>query len=323
MKPILTTAVLIASFSTGAFAQTLEQRIADLRDKQHKADVDERIALANSQSGKALSVPVQFRGGGGAQLEGIQAAVAFEWLSRAIDVPILVNWRALEAVGITREDPVSIVGNNLTGEMALDIVIQQLDIDGQLLWEPTGTYVRVFTKEQAQREPIVRVYTIGDLLMTVPNFDDAPSFDLVEVTRAPASGGGSQSNIFEEEDDEASGKSMAERGEEIAQIIRDSVEPDLWAQAGGLGGSIRYWNQSLIVRAPAYVHRQIAGDSSYSAPASVRPGTMIKQPGRDAVLVQNHADAVRDAVRVVHNDRVFGDVEFTSLPARAAPRDKR
>lgn len=315
----IATAIVIATLCSGASAQTLEQRIADLRDKQTKADVDKAVAIANSKTGRAMTVPVQL--GGGAQLVDIQAQIAFEWLSRAMDVPVLVNWRSLEALGISREDPVSIVGNNLTGEMALDIIIQQLDIDGQLLWEPTGTYVRVFTKEQAQREPIVRVYDIGDLLMTVPNFKNAPSFDLVEVTRAPATGGGNQQSLFDEEDDEEGNISPAERGEEIAQIIRDTVEPDLWAQSGGLGGSIRYWKKNLIIRAPAYVHRQIAGDSSRTAPAAVRPATMIRQPNRDAVLVQRQADAVRDAVKVVHNDRVFGDVQFTSLPD--APQGKR
>ena len=49
-------------------------------------------------------------------------------------------------------------------------------------------------------------------------------------------------------------------------IIRDSVEPDGWVNAGGDWASMRYYVGTLIVRAPDYIHRQIGG-----YPFAVRP----------------------------------------------------
>ena len=40
--------------------------------------------------------------------------------------------------------------------------------------------MEVMTRDQAIRNPVLRVYDIGDLLHMVPNFDDAPQCDLGE-----------------------------------------------------------------------------------------------------------------------------------------------
>jgi hypothetical protein len=43
------------------------------------------------------------------------------------------------------------------------------------------------------------------------------------------------------------------------QIITQLVEPDQWVDNGGSGGTIRYYNGTLIVNAPDYMHRGIDG----------------------------------------------------------------
>ena len=44
------------------------------------------------------------------------------------------------------------------------------------------------------------------------------------------------------------------------------VEPDGWADNGGEWGTIRYYQGTLIVRAPDFMHRQIGG-----YPFAIRP----------------------------------------------------
>jgi hypothetical protein len=48
-----------------------------------------------------------------------------------------------------------------------------------------------------------------------------------------------------------------ESGQSIAEMIRNTIEPDIWQENGGLYASARYYDGRLIVNAPLYVHRQI------------------------------------------------------------------
>jgi hypothetical protein len=65
---------------------------------------------------------------------------------------------------------------------------------------------------------------------------------------------------------------------DIAQLIRDTIEPDIWLENGGQYGTIRYYDGRLIVSAAPFVQRQIGssvpGRQGYSSrQISVRPFT--------------------------------------------------
>jgi len=67
----------------------------------------------------------------------------------------------------------------------------------------------------------------------------------------------------------------SERGERIADLIRNNIEPRLWHANGGLGGRIVYYDGRLIIRAPEYVHQKIgmpAIDTAARAPVAPRGG---------------------------------------------------
>jgi hypothetical protein len=134
------------------------------------------------------------------------------------------------------------------------------------------------------------VYDVSDIVMRLPNFTNAPSFDLNEALSNTSSGGsgnsgggggGSSGGIFtddNEDDGEDEDSTKAERGESIAELIRETIEPDIWQENGGAYASVRFYDGRLIVNAPMYVHRQIgmptvSGDaprsiSGYKSPAS-------------------------------------------------------
>ncbi len=69
----------------------------------------------------------------------------------------------------------------------------------------------------------------------------------------------SDSGDSEGEDEE--GKSLEERMEDIVDLIRNTIEPEGWAEGeyGGGKNTIRAWNRLLVVRAPIEVHELIGG----------------------------------------------------------------
>lgn len=100
----------------------------------------------------------------------------------------------------------------------------------------------------------IELYDIADLIMVVPDFDNAPQFNIQSSGgssggTSPFSGGGTQIQI----------ESGADRSQRIIDLIQTSVEPDQWANAGGDGASLTVYGTSLVISAPDYIHRQIVG----------------------------------------------------------------
>jgi hypothetical protein len=102
-------------------------------------------------------------------------------------------------------------------------------------------------------------YPMADLLFTVPDHTDAPSFDLTQITQASTGGGGGSAagSLFKEQTTSAPAMTRAQKMEQIAQTIRQIVEPDLWRENGGVVASMSTFGDALVIRAPKYVHEQI------------------------------------------------------------------
>jgi len=98
----------------------------------------------------------------------------------------------------------------------------------------------------------------SDLLFEIPNFPDVPSLDLDQILNQSQQGGGGGGSIFQNEDaDEREGLSKDEFADRLEEIIITSVEPEQWAQAGGEGATVRYYDGHLLIKAPDYIHRQL------------------------------------------------------------------
>ena len=66
-----------------------------------------------------------------------------------------------------------------------------------------------------------------------------------------------------------------ERGEELAKLIRTTIEPDIWSEGGGPAEcSVTYHDGMLIVRAPQYVQNQIG------TPVTVRESAAPSKPAK-------------------------------------------
>jgi hypothetical protein len=271
--------MLLAGFGWESRGQSLSDRISNAKKSMvsRAASDPTAQALRLNQLKMKQQLPT-------VSLEGLTASDAMEWLENTADIEVLVNWnRMFEEEGISGDTEVLVAGKNLTVEVAMDMILKQVAIDAPLMWEVTPWYIRVITKKQANANPVLRVYPIGDLLINVPNFTNAPDFDLQSISQSGAGGGGggSSSSLFDDEDeDEDDEATRTNRAEEIADLIRQSVEPDIWRANGGLYSVITVYQANLIIRAPDYVHKQIGGSSISVSPAGsgLRPVTRGAAP---------------------------------------------
>jgi hypothetical protein len=230
------------------------------RINQVRRERDRQEAIDAMKRGISTRSALQ-RGLESSGLQDTAAKIAVEWLTHAGRINIIVNWQRLQEAGVNPDTPVSVAGQNLTVERALRLIVDQMAGNVPLVYDVTPWYVEILTKEMANARSIVQVYLIGDLLHTVPNFTDAPIFDLTQVGQSGKSGGGG-GGLFQTQNADAPQISRAEQIENIIKLITDTIEPEIWKSNGGQYGSITVYRDSLIIRAPRYVHEQIGTPSS-------------------------------------------------------------
>jgi hypothetical protein len=110
----------------------------------------------------------------------------------------------------------------------------------------------------------VQIYDINDLLMERPDYRDVPRIDLQQALQASqgGGGGGGQSpfrNEQDRDDQAARARDRQTKADDLATLIRELVETEQWTENGGSGGSIRFYQGTLIVNAADYIHRAIDG----------------------------------------------------------------
>jgi hypothetical protein len=236
-------------------AQRLTDRIDHYRQSQAAATRDAEVEVPQ------LNIPYRLRTFiDNVAIDEAAARDAFSWWSSTTHIPLVINWEALELEGIDPEQPVTLHLTNIPAGHLLSVLMQLISLDVELLFQSTPWYVEIITKRQANRRPVLRVYEVHDLTRTIPGFTDAPSVDLgAALSNTSSGGGGSQTSLFGDEDDADTEetKSKTERGDELADLIRQSIETDIWQLNGGESASIKYFNDRLIVSAPLYVQRQI------------------------------------------------------------------
>ncbi len=207
------------------------------------------------------------------------ARAAIQWWSRATKIPTVVNWRAIENDGLDPEAPITIQLRGVPARDVLTMIVKQWSVSEPMIVLPGPYYIELMTKSRALRRTELRIYDVGDLLHVIPDFRGAPSFDLNSALSNTSSGGsggssnrsgsgsgggggggsGGSVNVFntdgDREDEEH--RTRTERGEDIAELIRSTIEPDIWIANGGEHASIRYFDGRLIVKAPRFVHERI------------------------------------------------------------------
>lgn len=302
-----------------SLGQSLSQRIEEYKRKQNQSATP--IA---GDAATGLTRTIESRLGDRidpVKIENAPAEAAFKWWARTAGIPMLIDWQALTLDGVDQEARVNVDLRHAPAGVVLSILMRQVAPEGvPLMYEVTPHYLEVMTKRQANQRTVVRVYDIGDLLAEIPQFTNAPRMDLASAISSGNSGGDNSSgssnssdsnsgsrgrtnfgtqNLFEQQTttSETATRSRAERGEELADLIRDTVEPDVWIERGGQYSSIRVFGSRLIINAPPYVHRQIGAPvrSSVTGMSSVGAPSMSAASGGATVPTSKGVGGVQSS----------------------------
>ncbi len=169
--------------------------------------------------------------------------------------------------GLDKDTVITVKAENVTVLQLIERVLEKAhpETGGEATWQmsETGAF-QIGPRDRLNKYRRVQIYDINDLLMEVPDYREVPRIDLQQALQASqgGGGGGGQSPFRNEQDRENQNerrKARQDQAEELATLIRDLVETDQWTENGGSGGSIKYYNGTLIVNAPDYIHRGING----------------------------------------------------------------
>lgn len=202
---------------------------------------------------------------------------ALEFLRDVTGANIHVNWKAIEAAGVSQDTNVNMRLRDVQFRKALGLLLNEAGAGTALTYYFDQNVLEITTRELADKEMFTRVYPVEDLVMDIPDFTNAPDLSLTAVSTGGSGGGGGKSGgsggggggggggsgLFGGGGGAAGTtdekhKSKAERGEDLVALVRETVYPDVWRENGG-NASIRYFSGQLIVTAPRSVHEAIGG----------------------------------------------------------------
>ena len=174
-------------------------------------------------------------------------------------------------IGLDREARISITVREVTTLELLEQVLQEAtgdfgDIDDNT-WQMTRTgTLMIGPKERLNGYRRIELYDINDLLLIIPDYDNAPEFDLSQVTQnsgggGGGGGGGSSSSPFQgsNDNDDEERATKEERADDLIDLIQNTVELDNWDTIAPNGATIRYYQGNLIINGPDYMHRAVSG----------------------------------------------------------------
>lgn len=201
------------------------------------------------------------------QADGISVAKVIDYLRTISGANIVVNWKALEAAGISQDAPITLDVRGLTLRKALQLVLDQTSPTVPLTWDVDQNVISITTQDEADKVMITKVYIVDDLVM--PDYQSSiqvPTFNLQAVTQGGTSsgggGGGANQSLFQTGGAQGSAQpsqTADQKGQELVELIKDVVRPTIWKENGG-PATMRYFNGKLIVTAPQSVQEMIGGD---------------------------------------------------------------
>ena len=233
------------------------------------------IAVAIGLTVAAVSAPVAARDRAldptlpEMKFTGVTFGDAVDFVRDVAGVNIHVNWKALEAENVTADTPVNIRLRSVTLRKVLNLLLSEASGSDSLTYFVDQGVVEITTREMADKKVYTKIYPVDDLVMEIPEFSEPPDFNLQSVTEQSRQGGGGgggggsggifgNSGTSGREREKETATTREQRGEELVQLITETVRPDIWAVNGGTA-SIRYFRGNLIITAPRSVHEAIGG----------------------------------------------------------------
>jgi hypothetical protein len=206
------------------------------------------------------TVASRLRSRPGLDFERTSVKNVLEYLAEIGNFSVIFD-TALEEQGIDLEaQTVTLKVSGITYEKAIELILPQ-----GVGYRIGPGYVLVTTMEKSWLPLITKSYSVRLHLARIPDFDDAPRFNIGDVTQATAQaasgGGGGGFNLFDDIGGTPEEKQVA-TPEELMDIIKRLVSNDNdrriapWADMGG-PASIEYLNGRLVVNQTDHGHRAV------------------------------------------------------------------
>ncbi len=233
--------------------------------------------------------------------DGEEANGIMRQLEEDLGVLMQVYWTTKNLDGCERTAPIFLKLENQPALIVLERLIEQLSEDEEATWQLRDGVLEVGLKSRFSKSSSHQTitYTIGDLLYVVRDFDNAPEMGVGGGgtggggggtgggTGGGGSGGGGNSGGvgFGAPGADPESLTKQERIDKIIELITTFVEPPQWEIHGG-ECKITSFNETLIIRAPNFVHRQIGGYPFVAVrPESARKRHVKYSNGRTTVRV--------------------------------------
>jgi type II secretory pathway component GspD/PulD (secretin) len=200
-------------------------------------------------------IPVDFRD------NNIEDVLTF--IANVGNVDMDVDWPSLEDIGVARETPVTLRLTSVPLQTVLDRVLGKAsDPSLPAGWAVTDGVLTVASDEVLRRNTVLEIYDIRDLLIEIPDYDNAPEFDLntvFQVGGQQGGGGGGGQSPFQQQGTDIDRRDRQEMVQDIVDLIQNNVDRDGWVDFGGDTGSITEINGNLIIVNTPKNHRAVTG----------------------------------------------------------------
>lgn len=223
-----------------------------------------------------------------------------------------VYWTTDQVQGLEKDREITL---NISNQPALYVLEQVLDRAkngfSENTWQMSSSgQIEVGPKDILNKSKRLEIYDINDLLFVLPRYDDVPQIDLNNVLQQSqgGGGGGGQSPFTNvNTTNNLNLPTKEQRAREIIDLITQTVETTQWVDNGGEGGSVRYFNGTLLINAPDYMHRQINGYPYW-------PSTTSKKLADGRRYVTLNMDTGLGKV-----DRITNVPQTAAVPGQPAP----
>lgn len=187
---------------------------------------------------------------------GVPLREALQLIERTSGARIRPLWADEDhADGLDAERPVSLYVRAVTAISAIETLLAQADAQTAPTWQVADDgALELGPRSRLNARKSTRIYDIRDLVRPTPDFTDAPTIDLAAALRpdggVPLRGGDEQSRFHDPD---------TEPAHDLIDLITATVEPEQWLANGGSGATIQLYQGQLVIHAPGYIHRQVAG----------------------------------------------------------------
>lgn len=205
------------------------------------------------------------------EFTGHRLADVMDYIQSVTGAELEIFWMDDQnAVGLDPDAEITLRARNASAlsllERVLDQAADQFGEPGSNTWQFSDDgLMEVGPKERLNAHRRVEMYDINDLLFEVPDFANAPQFDLnsaFQNSGGRGGGGGTGRSPFQQnnqQQQQTNRPTREELSEGIVDIITTHVESEQWVDNGGDAATVRFFQGHLLINAPDYVHRGING----------------------------------------------------------------